>query len=672
MNREQAQQQIEELSQELEKHNYLYYIKDRPEISDRAFDEKMHQLEKLEVQFPDLVLPWSPTKRVGGDVTKAFPTVKHRRPMLSLSNTYSREELQEFLQRVKKALPEEVIEYVCELKYDGAAISLTYEKGRLVQAVTRGDGTQGDEITANVKTIRTIPLSLQGKDWPDEFEIRGEIFMPLHSFARLNQKRLEEELEPFANPRNCASGTLKMQDSAVVASRQLDCFLYGIAAENTGIKDHYQSLQQAAQWGFKTPPPEQYYIHKTNREKDIFDFIDHWDEQRTQLPFEIDGVVVKVNSFEQQEELGYTAKSPRWAIAYKFKAEQVETLLQMVTYQVGRTGAVTPVANLKPVSLAGTTVKRATLHNADQLLRLDLHEGDTVQVEKGGEIIPKITGVNFAQRAADSKRIHFVEVCPECQTPLYRPEGEVQHFCPNNEECPPQVLGRLEHFVSRKAMDIEGLGSETLQLLVKANLAKNPADLYDLQKQDLLPLERMAEKSAQNIIDGVARSKEKPFERVLFGLGIRYVGETVAKKLALAYGSLEQLQQATAEELQQTEEIGERIATSLVEFWRKPQNQAMVQRLREAGLQMAVQRQEGESNALKGLTMVVSGSFEQHSRDEIKALIELHGGKNTGSISKKTSYVLAGEDMGPSKKTKAENLGIPIIGEQEFIKMIKG
>lgn len=670
MNQEQARRHIEALSQELEHHNYLYYIKDQPEISDQAFDEKMHELENLEQEFPEYAHPWSPTKRVGGDITKDFPTVKHRQPMLSLSNTYSREELQEFLQRVQKALPEERIEYVCELKYDGAAISLTYEKGRLVRAVTRGDGTQGDEITANVKTIRTIPLSLQGRSWPEKFEIRGEIFMPLQSFALLNQKRLEDGFEPFANPRNSASGTLKMQDSAVVASRQLDCFLYGIAADNMDLSTHYEAILQAAQWGFKVPSPSRHYILKTSSEKEIFDFIDYWDEQRRQLPFEIDGVVLKVNDFGQQEELGYTAKSPRWAIAYKFKAEQVETSLQKVTYQVGRTGAVTPVANLAPVSLAGTTVKRATLHNADQLQRLDLHIGDTVYVEKGGEIIPKIVGVNFAKREPKSERITFIDKCPECHTALYRPDGEVQHFCPNSENCPPQILGRLEHFVSRKALDIEGLGSETLQLLVKARLVKNPADLYDLQKQDLLPLERMAEKSAQNIIEGIAQSKEKPFERVLFALGIRYVGETVAKKLARAYGSLEQLQQADAEQLQQTDEIGERIAASVVKFWQQPQNREMIERLKQAGLQMAVAKQEGESDTLKGLTLVVSGSFEKYSRDEIKALIELHGGKNTSSISKKTSYLLAGEGIGPSKKAKAESLAIPILSEQEFIKMI--
>lgn len=670
MEQEQARRHIEALSQELEHHNYLYYIKDKPEISDQAFDEKMHELENLEQEFPEYAHPWSPTKRVGGDITKDFPTVKHRRPMLSLSNTYSREELQEFLQRVQKALPEENVEYVCELKYDGAAISLTYQKGRLIRAVTRGDGTQGDEITANVKTIRTIPLSLQGDSWPEKFEIRGEIFMPLQSFALLNQKRLEDGLEPFANPRNSASGTLKMHDSAVVASRQLDCFLYGLAADNLGIDTHYDAIMQAAQWGFKIPSPSRHYILKTSNEKDIFDFIDYWDEQRSQLPFEIDGVVLKVNRFAQQEDLGYTAKSPRWAIAYKFKAEQVETLLQKVTYQVGRTGAVTPVANLKPVSLAGTTVKRATLHNADQLKRLDLHNGDTVYVEKGGEIIPKIVGVNFAKRAPQSERITFIDKCPECNTALYRPDGEVQHFCPNSENCPPQILGRLEHFVSRKALDIEGLGSETLQLLVKARFVKNPADLYDLQKQDLLPLERMAEKSAQNIIEGIAQSKEKPFERVLFALGIRYVGETVAKKLARAYGSLEQLQQADAEQLQQTDEIGERIADSVVKFWQQPQNRVMIERLKRAGMQMAVAKQEGESDALKGLTLVVSGSFEKHSRDEIKALIELHGGKNTSSISKKTDYLLAGEGIGPSKKAKVESLGIPILSEQEFIKMI--
>jgi len=670
MNRQEAQQKIVQWSRELEHHNYRYYILDDPEITDQEFDKRLRALQDLEHQFPDLALPNSPTKRVGGGITRHFPTVPHTRPMQSLSNTYSREELQEFLQRVAKALPEEAVEYVCELKYDGAAISLTYHNGELLRAVTRGDGAQGDEITANIRTIATVPLHLQEGNWPEEFEIRGEVFMLLERFTRLNQSRIEQGLEPFANPRNSASGTLKMQDSSEVARRGLDCFLYGIAADRLPFETHYEAVKAAAKWGFKVPGEKHRYLALCHREQDIFDFIDYWEEHRSRLPFEIDGIVIKVNSYRQQAELGSTAKAPRWAIAYKFKAEQAETLLREVSYQVGRTGAVTPVANLAPVRLAGTTVKRATLHNADQIQRLDLHEGDTVYVEKGGEIIPKIISVNFDKRRPASKRLQFIQNCPECRTPLERPEGEVQHFCPNSGGCAPQVLGRLEHFVSRKAMDIEGLGSETLDLLIRAHLVQSPADLYRLRKDDLLPLERMAEKSAQNIIQGIAQSKTVPFERVLFAFGIRYVGETVAKKLARHFKNLHALRQASYEQLIEVDEIGERIAHSVLGFFADKASRDMVERLQEVGLTLAIQEEEGGSDALAGLKLVISGNFSRFSRDELKHLIEKHGGQNTSSISKKTNYLVAGEAMGPAKRAKAESLGISIISEDELAQMI--
>ncbi len=670
MSPDEAQKKIEALRKELDHHNYLYYIKDAPEISDFDFDQKLEQLQKLEADFPQFDDPNSPSRRVGGDITKDFPTLKHKYPMLSLSNTYSREELEDYLKRTQKALPDQELEFVCELKYDGAAISISYKNGELVQALTRGDGSQGDEITNNIKTIASVPLRLRGTNYPSEFEIRGEVFMPLEGFARLNQSRIEEDLEPFANPRNSASGSLKMQDSSLVAKRPLDCFLYFVMQEETLIDNHYDAVLAAGEWGFKVPQPEKGYLRKAKSIDEIFEFINHWDEARHDLPFEIDGVVIKVNSYAMQERLGATAKSPRWAIAYKFKAEQQETILESVSYQVGRTGAITPVANLKAVSLAGTTVKRASLHNADQIAKLDLRVGDSVYVEKGGEIIPKVVGVNFTKRDPQSVEFEYLKNCPECGTGLIRLEGEALHYCPNEESCPPQVSGRIQHFISRKAMDIEGMGSETVEQFVQAGLINNIADLYDLKAEDILPLERMAEKSAQNIVAGIAASREIPFERVLFALGIRYVGETVAKKLARHFEHIDHLMKASAEELVSVDEIGERIAQSVVEYFDKPEHQDLIARLKTAGLQFEVVQQEGASKSLEGLTIVISGNFERFGRKEIKELIELHGGKNTGSVSSKTSMIVAGEGMGPSKRKKAEDLGVKIIDENEFAEMI--
>ncbi len=669
MTKDQAKQQIDALSTLLQHHNYLYYIKDAPEISDYEFDQTLKELQKLEEEFPEFKLANSPTQRVGGGITKDFPTVKHKYPMMSLANTYSKEELEDFLGRIAKSISDPV-EFVCELKYDGAAIGISYKNGVLDKAVTRGDGTQGDEITANVRTIKTIPLVLRGNDHPQEFEIRGEIFMLLEGFARLNQERIEEGLEPFANPRNTASGTLKMQDSSIVASRPLDCFLYYIIMDDRQLESHYESIMQAREWGFKTPPPEKNYIAKANNIDEIFDFINYWEQHRHELPFEIDGIVIKVNSYAQQEKLGSTAKAPRWAISYKYKAEQVSTRLNSITYQVGRTGAITPVANLEPVQLAGTTVKRASLHNADQIEKLDLRVGDHVYVEKGGEIIPKVVGVDFEQRPPDLEPVKYITNCPECGTELIRNEGEAQHYCPNDDGCPPQIKGRIQHFISRKAMDIEGMGGETVELFVNAGLISSYADLYQLTKEDLLPLDRLAEKSAQNIIDGIEASKQIPYERVLFGLGIRYVGETVAKKLARHFGDIDALMKAPFEELVNVSEIGERIALSVREFFEDETKVAIVERLKGAGLQFEVVQQEGASTKLDGLTIVISGNFERYTRKEIKELIEKHGGKNTGSVSGKTDLIVAGEGMGPSKRQKAESLGVRIIDENEFAQLI--
>lgn len=664
-----VQEQIESLRAELEQHNYRYYILDAPTIADQAFDEKLKTLQELEEKHPEFFDPNSPTQRVGGGLVKNFETVKHKRPMLSLSNTYSREELEDYLQRTQKLITED-LEFVCELKYDGAAVSLTYENGRLIRALTRGDGTQGDDITTNIRTISSIPLRLQGEDYPQEFEIRGEVFMPIQGFQALNESRLEEGLEPFANPRNSASGSLKMQDSKLVAKRPLECLLYSVMQEEMDLEGHYQSVLKAKTWGFQIPDPKKRYITTAKNIDEIFEFIEHWDKARRDLPFEIDGVVIKVNSFQQQERLGTTAKAPRWAIAYKFKAEQQETILEKVTYQVGRTGAITPVANLKPVSLAGTTVKRASLHNADQIAKLDLREGDWVYVEKGGEIIPKVVGVNYEKRPAGLAPFQYISRCPECDTPLQRVEGEAQHYCPNEKACPPQVSGKIRHFISRKAMDIEGLGGETVELLIKAGLVNNVADLYSLKKEDLLPLERMAEKSAQNIIDGVQKSVDIPFERVLFALGIRYVGETVAKKLVRHFETLEALMAAPAEALLNVDEIGERIAESLIAYFKDPYHQDLIEKLKAAGLQFAYEKPADASSKLADMTIVISGNFTRFSRNELKALIEKNGGKNTGSVSGKTSLIVAGEGMGPSKRKKAEDLGVKIIDEDEFAELI--
>lgn len=669
MNKGEAQKRILELREELNQHNHNYYVLDNPSISDYDFDMLLEELQNLENSFPEFMDPNSPSKRVGGDITKNFETVVHKYPMLSLSNTYSKEELEDFIKRISKMVPEEM-EFVCELKYDGAAIGINYKNGQFEKAVTRGDGSKGDNISANVKTISSIPLKLKGDSYPPDFEIRGEIFMLLDGFRKLNESREEEGLETFANPRNTASGTLKMQDSAIVASRDLDSFLYYVFSENSIADNHYDSILKVREWGFKIPPPEKKYIQKAKNIDEIFEFINYWDENRQQLPFEIDGIVIKVNSYAQQQRLGSTAKSPRWAIAYKFKAEEVSTQLKFVSYQVGRTGAITPVANLEPVLLAGTTVKRASLHNADQIAKLDLREGDFVYVEKGGEIIPKVTGVDLSRRPADSIAFKYAEFCPECNSPLIRKEGEAQHYCPNASTCPPQVSGRIQHFISRKAMDIEGLGGETVDLLVKSGLIRNYADLYLLKKEELLPLERMAEKSAQNIIDGIEKSKEIPFQRVLFALGIRYVGETVAKKLALHFESMDKLLHASLEDLLTVDEIGQRIAESFTEFFSQEENREMIERLKGAGLQMEMVKQEGASKKLEGLKIVISGSFERYSRTEIKELIEKHAGKNTGSVSANTDLIVAGEGMGPSKRKKAEDLGVKIIDENQFAEMI--
>ena len=662
-----AKLKIEQLRTELHEHNYNYYVLDQPLISDYQFDMKLKELQELEMANPEFHDPNSPTMRVGGEVTKNFKTVVHDFPMYSLSNSYSKEDLEEWQTRIQKII-ESPLEFTCELKYDGASISLTYENGEFLRAVTRGDGTQGDEVTNNVKTIKSVPLKLIGEDYPKRFDIRGEIVLPYEGFAALNAQKVEQGEEPYANPRNTASGSLKLQDSAEVAKRPLLCLLYNLTGDNLGVETQMQSLDKARDWGFNVPKEAQ--LAKTMEE--VFAYINYWDEHRRDLPYETDGVVIKVNSLQHQEELGYTAKSPRWAMAYKFKAEQVSTTLNEITYQVGRTGAITPVANLDPVQLAGTTVKRASLHNADQIEKLDIREKDVVFVEKGGEIIPKIIGVDFTQRDPKLQPTDYIQNCPECNTPLQRKEGEALHFCPNSEGCPPQIIGRIQHFISRKAMDIEGLGGETVALLVRENLIEDYADLYTLQKDDVLPLERMAEKSAENLIQGIEASKEVPFERVLFGLGIRYVGETVAKKLAKAYKNIETLASATIDDLIAVDEIGERIAHSVVDFFQNEANKNRISRLQSYGLNLEISEEEKQlqSQKLANLTLVISGVFTKFSRKELQNMIEMHGGKNTSSISKKTDYLVAGENMGPSKLSKAENLGVKIISEDEFLRLI--
>lgn len=660
------EQQILQLRNELREHNYNYYVLDNPVISDLEFDESLKKLQNLEKAHPEFYDANSPTLRVGGEVTKNFETVPHAYRMYSLENSYSREDLEDWEKRIEKMVDGKV-EFTCELKYDGASISLTYENGKLKKAVTRGDGFQGDDVTSNVRTIRSVPLELRG-DFPPFFEIRGEIVLPFEGFTKMNAERVELGEEPYRNPRNTASGSLKLQDSAEVAKRPLDCLLYGLQGERLPIKTQFEGLQKAREWGFKIP--EAAKLAKSLKE--VLDFVDYWDLHRHELPYETDGVVVKVNDLHQQEELGYTAKSPRWAMAYKFKAEQVSTLLNQITYQVGRTGAITPVANLEAVELAGTIVKRASLHNADQIEKLDIREGDTVFVEKGGEIIPKIIGVDFTHRDPNSEPTEYIAHCPQCDTQLIRNEGEAQHYCPNAEGCPPQIIGRIQHFISRKAMDIEGLGGETVALLVNNGLINNYADLYTLKTEQIIPLERMAQKSADNIIKGIEASKQIPFERVLFGLGIRYVGETVAKKLAAHYKSIDALKNASEADLMTVDEIGERIAQSVVAYFSSEENIAAIERLKLYGVQLEISAENlaNQTDTLKGQIFVVSGVFTQVSRNELKTLIENNGGKVSGSISSKTNFVVAGENMGPSKKSKAESLGVSIISESDFLKMI--
>jgi DNA ligase (NAD+) len=662
------QKKITDLSEQLHQWNYEYYVLSEPTVSDYQFDIALKELQSLEEQYPEFASEHSPTKRVGGDITKNFETVKHRFPMLSLSNSYSREEIEEFIQRIEKSIGAE-LQYTCELKYDGVAISITYQNGQLIKAVTRGNGEEGEEVTANVKTIRSIPLTLKG-NYPLDFDIRGEIIFPLDAFKKLNEEREQNGEALFANPRNTASGTLKMQDSSIVAKRGLDCFLYQLYAEKLPFTSHLESLNHAHNWGFKVPSEKSKYIAKTDSLQGVMDFIDYWDIHRKELPFDIDGIVIKVNDYQYQQELGFTAKSPRWAIAYKFKTEQACTLLQSIDYQVGRTGAITPVANLDPVQLGGTTVKRASLHNSDQIEKLDIRVNDYVFVEKGGEIIPKIVGVELTKRTTDSKKVTFPTLCPECQTPLVRKESEAQHFCPNDKGCPPQLKGKIEHFIGRKMMNIDGLGAETVEQLFEAKLITNIADLYDLTKEQILPLERMAEKSATKLLDGLALSKTVSFDKVLFALGIRYVGETVAKKLSKHFRSIDAIQQATFEELIAVDEIGERIAESIIDYFSDTYNNNIIQRLKGAGVQMSLTEDTSQnSTILAGKSFVISGVFNLE-RDQLKVLIEENGGKVSSSISSKTDFLLRGENMGPSKLEKAVSLNITMIGEKEFLEMI--
>jgi len=658
---------IKALREALEQHNYNYYVLSAPTISDREFDEMMKELQVLEEAHPEYADPHSPTQRVGSDLSKEFEQVVHKYPMLSLGNTYSEDEVKDFYERIARDL-NEPFEIVAELKYDGTSISLTYEDGRLVRAVTRGDGTRGDDVTANVKTIRSVPLKLMGDRYPATFEIRGEILLPWAEFDRLNKEREEQEEPLFANPRNAASGTLKQQNPAVVAARKLDAYFYYLLGEELPAETHFDNLEAARSWGFKIPN----VIRVCNSLEDIYDYIAYWDVERKNLPVATDGIVLKVNSLRQQRNLGFTAKSPRWAIAYKFQAERAVTRLNSVSFQVGRTGAVTPVANLEPVLLAGTTVKRASLHNADIIEGLDLHLGDKVFVEKGGEIIPKIVGVDVEARGLlVGDKVRFIRSCPECGTPLMRPEGEAAHYCPNEAGCPPQIKGKIEHFVTRRAMNIN-MGPETVEDLYEAGYIKDTADLYTLEIADLLRLERWADKSARNLMASLEESKQVPFERVLYGLGIRFVGETVAKRLVSAFHSMEQLEQASFEDLTAVDEIGERIARSIIAYFADERNRTLVNRLKEYGLQMSVPEEKlaNRSEKLKGLSIVISGTFAKHSRDEYKAMIEQHGGKNSGSVSGKTDYILAGDNMGPAKLEKAAKLGVKIINEDEFLNMI--
>lgn len=661
-----VKEEIDQLRAELHQHNYNYYVLSAPVISDKEFDDMMRHLQELEKAHPEYADPNSPTMRVGSDINKNFTQVTHKYPMLSLGNTYSESEVSEFYERVKKSLNEE-FEICCELKYDGTSISLTYEDGKLIRAVTRGDGEKGDDVTDNVKTIRTIPLILHG-DYPQSFEIRGEILMPWVVFEELNREKEAREEPLFANPRNAASGTLKLQNSAIVASRKLDAYLYYLLGESLPSDGHYENLQTAARWGFKISE----HMKKVRTLDEIFEYINYWDTERKNLPVATDGIVLKVNSLKQQKNLGYTAKSPRWAIAYKFQAERALTRLNQVTYQVGRTGAITPVANLDPVQLSGTIVKRASLHNADIIEGLDLHIGDMVYVEKGGEIIPKITGVDKDARILVGEKVKFITHCPVCGSKLIRYEGEAAYYCPNETACPPQIKGKIEHFISRKAMNIDGLGPETVDLFYRLGLIKNTADLYSLTADDIKTLDRMGEKSADNIIKGIAASKEVPFERVLFALGIRFVGETVAKKIARSFRDIKELENATFDTLVNIDEIGIKIAQSILTYFKNPANKELIARLQAAGLQMYRKEEDlnAYTNKLEGQSIVISGVFVHHSRDEYKTLIEKNGGKNSGSISGKTSFILAGDNMGPAKLEKARKLGIRIVDEDEFLEMI--
>ncbi|MEJ7692936.1 NAD-dependent DNA ligase LigA [Daejeonella sp.] len=666
----QIKDRIDTLVKELNSHNYNYYVLAQPAISDFEFDKKLEELAGLEKQYPELQDPDSPTQKVGGDITKQFETVKHKWPMLSLGNTYNEQDLKEFDERVRKAIGDN-FEYVCELKFDGLSLSLTYENGKLLRAVTRGDGTKGDDVTTNAKTIQTIPKNLKGSEYPEMFEIRGEVFMHKPAFDRLNAERLENNEVPYANPRNFASGTLKMQDSSEVAKRPLDCFLYFLYTDKRLYNTHWESLQSVKNWGFHVC--EHTKLCKNIGE--VLDFVHLWEEKRFGLSYDIDGIVIKVNNYSQQQELGFTAKSPRWAISYKYKAQEVETILDRVTYQVGRTGAVTPVANLKPVLLAGTTVKRATLHNANEIVRLDLHEGDTVLVEKGGEIIPKIISVNTIKRRAGAAPIIYPEVCPECGSNLIRKDGEAVHYCPNDEACPPQIVGKMQHFISRKAMNIEGLGQETIENFYRHGLVEHISDLYTLyeKEEQLKKLDRFGEKSIINMLEGIEKSKQMPFEKVLFGLGIRYVGETVAKKLAGHFKNIDSLMNASLSELTSAEEIGERIAESIIEYFKEPRHQRQIEEIRRHGLQFETSETviELQSTRFEGMSFIISGVFEKYSRDELKDIIESNGGKILNSISAKLNYLVAGDNMGPSKLEKAVKLKIPMISDTELLEMLK-
>lgn len=664
------EKEIEELIQKIEYHNDLYYQKSKTEISDFEFDQLLERLIQLEKEYPELKRPDSPTQRVGGTISKEFPSVVHRYPMLSLGNTYSAQELEDWNGRVSRGLDGESFEYFCELKFDGVSISLIYENGLLTKAITRGDGVRGDDVTPNIKTIKSLPLRVKAKDVPAYFEVRGEVFLPREVFKQINKEREDIGEETYANARNTASGTVKMQDSTEVARRKLDCYLYYLLGEDIGVDTHSQAIEKLERWGFNVSP-----THKRCKNiQEVLDYISTWDKKRQELPLETDGVVIKVNDLEQQRQLGFTAKSPRWAIAYKYKAESVSTRLNGITYQVGRTGAVTPVAELEPVFLAGTTVKRASLHNANEIARLDLRIGDYVFVEKGGEIIPKVTAVDVPRRAAGLKPVKYIEHCPECKTPLVRHEDEAAHYCPNDKGCPPQIKGRIEHFIQRKAMDIDSLGEQTIRQLYEMDLVKTPADLYDLKKEDLLRLDKVKDKSAQNMLDGINASKAAPFEAVLFGIGIRYVGKTVAEKLARHFKSIDALRKASYEELLNAPEVGEKIAQSVVEFFKDSANQNEVDRLAAAGFNMVSDAKDPEkvSDVLQNKSFVISGVFQNYEREQLQDIIVAHGGRILSGVSGKLDYLLAGDNMGPSKREKAEKLGVKIISEQEFEQMLKG